>query len=74
MPSTSHTSAGHGAHPPVPQEASADAGLLSRLSLRLTAWAERWRIARRATSALRWMRSKCGANRACSSPRELSRM
>src|SRR6218665_3736848 len=42
MPSTSHTSAGHGAHPPVPQEASADAGLLSRLSLRFTAWAERW--------------------------------
>ncbi|WP_257884793.1 short-chain fatty acid transporter [Variovorax sp. RO1] len=42
MPSTSHTSAGPGAHPPVPHEASADAGLLSRLGLRFTAWAERW--------------------------------
>ena len=42
MPSTSQTSAGPGIHPPVPQDAQADARLLSRLGLRFTAWAERW--------------------------------
>ena len=42
MPSTSQTSAGPGTHPPVPQDAQAAAGLLSRLGLRFTAWAERW--------------------------------
>jgi len=42
MPSTSQTSAGPGAHAPVPHDAPSDAGLLSRLGLRFTAWAERW--------------------------------